>query len=135
MTTDTIDQLDPVSLHALLIASKPAAKVRGKLDVGTHLIDCMVWVRGELTVSGDQTVSVKKNLSTEQLLASVLAATTPATAKRIVEKVVQSGANQTPPEKDSLVAELAAKLLTRTATESLVTRRGSVSGKITATEV
>ncbi len=130
-----LDQLDPASLHALVIASKPAAKVRGKLDVGTHVIDCMVWVRGELTVSGDQTVSVKKNLSTEQLLASVLAATTPATAKRIVEKVIESRGHQTPPDKDSLVAELASKLITETSSSSMVTRRGSVSGKITATQV
>jgi hypothetical protein len=129
-----VEQLDPAQLHALAIAAKPAKKERQNLQVGTHIIDCTVRLQGELVVSGDQSVLQTKKVGTEQLLAAVLGATTKATAKRIVAAVIEHPERRAP-EADSFESKLAAKLIDETSTESLVTRKGAVSGKITATEV
>lgn len=130
-----IAQLDPAQLHALAIAAKPASKQRKNLSVGTHVIDCVVRLQGEVVVSGDQTVVVTKKAGADKLLAAVLGATTKATAKRIVSTLLEGGPARLEPADDSFEAKLAAKLIDETSTETQVTRNGSVSGKITATEI
>ena len=130
-----LGQLDPAQLHALAIAAKPAAKQRKNLSVGTHVIDCVVRLQGEVVVSGDQTVVLTKKAGVDQLLAAVLGATTKATAKRIVDAVLGGGAARLKPAEDSWESKLAARLIDETSTETQVNRSGSVSGMITATEV
>ena len=123
--------ISPEHFHAIAIAGKPAAKLRDKLKVGKRRIDFTVRIHGDLVVNADETKAATKSISTSELLAGVLAHFGPRKRKSIVDEILAAR-----PAKgykiDEAANDEAARLIRETQIHGTATRRGAVTGKLTA---
>lgn len=123
--------MTPEQLHALAIAAKPASKVRDKLKPRKHRIDFTVRLHGELVVNADTTQASTSSVPAAELLAGVLAHFGPRKRKSVVDEILAARAAKGYKLEESATDE-AARLIRETQTKGTATKRGAVTGKLTA---
>lgn len=127
-----IAELTAEQLHAIAVAAKPAAATRNQLVEGSKVkIDFKIHLTGELIINHGGECQQTSNAPAIDLIAALLAEFGPRKRKSIVEQIVADRMKKGYAV-DAAAKEQAQRLLTNAATVSMVSRRGAVTGQISA---
>jgi hypothetical protein len=127
--------LSPLESHAVMIAGKPAAKLRDHLAAGNgQAVDVTVRLVGSINVGEPQTQTVCKKPDAGEVLALVLNGLSPMDRDNAVKRVTRLYApftrGEAPPTVTGPVQALADQLLVSCAQSTTRESRGNVTGAI-----
>lgn len=124
--------LSPQLLHAIKKVGADAEKVRDSLaDAKTYKIDAGVHFAGQLVVNPTSQISVSTKPPADLVLAALLSQFGPRKRVEIVEQIIESGLEKAIVDAEQ-TKQLAEQLLSDLTTRTVTTRRGAVTGIITA---